>query len=107
MPENNILPELAGICKKIRYGVEETLVDDRGFTDLNPIMLGFEQLSAGKSYGPEKRDCHLIHFVVSGKGVFETSRGKYEVHAGQCFLIRPTRLRPTLPTGLSRGRTYG
>ena len=89
MPKEKLMPELVGICKKISYGATEIPVSDRGFTDLNPIMLGFEQPFAGKSYGPDKREYHLIHYVVSGKGRFTTPRGDYDVRAGQCFMIRP------------------
>ena len=41
---------------------------------------------------PAVYDHYIIHFVVSGKGVFMPGHGDYPVQAGDAFLIQPYRL---------------
>lgn len=62
---------------------------NRYFADLNPLSAGEEQCRAHHRFGPAIRHYTLIHFVLSGKGVFETDGKRYEVHAGEAFLILP------------------
>ena len=62
---------------------------NRGFSDLNPLILGEEQCRQHHRYGPAVRQYTLIHFVVSGNGVLEKGGIKYSVCAGQAFIILP------------------
>lgn len=62
---------------------------NRGFSDLNPLILGEEQCRPHHSYGPAVRQYTLIHFVISGNGVLEKGGNKYQVSAGQAFIILP------------------
>ena len=62
---------------------------NRGFSDLNPLILGEEQCRPHHRYGPAVRQYTLIHFVVSGRGVLEKGCTKYSVSAGQAFIILP------------------
>ena len=62
---------------------------NRGFSDLNPLILGEEQCRPHHSYGPAVRQYTLIHFVISGNGVLEKGGNKYPVSAGQAFIILP------------------
>lgn len=62
---------------------------NRGFSDLNPLVLGEEQCRQHHRYGPAVRQYTLIHFVVSGNGVLEKGGIKYSVCAGQAFIILP------------------
>ena len=52
---------------------------NRGFSDLNPLILGEEQCRPHHRYGPAVRQSTLIHFVVSGNGVLEKGGIKYSV----------------------------
>ena len=56
---------------------------------INPVQCGYHRCASGHDYGPATRDHWLLHFVVSGKGEFKTSRGKYALGAGDMFVIRP------------------
>lgn len=57
--------------------------------DINPRDLGEQMCESGHSYGFAVRNYYLIHYVVSGKGSFIRERERYEIHAGEAFLIRP------------------
>lgn len=52
-------------------------------------LCGWEQCAAGHSFGPAVRSHFLFHFVLSGKGVFEHAGRRFELTAGQGFLIVP------------------
>ncbi len=67
----------------------DILISDRHFHDLNPVVLGWEPCAANHAFGPAIRDYYLIHYIVSGCGIFENERGSYSLSAGQAFLIRP------------------
>lgn len=62
---------------------------NRGFLDLNPLILGEEQCKPYHSYGPAVRQYTLIHFVISGDGILEKGGEKFPVTAGQAFIILP------------------
>lgn len=59
------------------------------YKDVNPLLCGFEQCLPSHTFGPASRACYLLHYVKSGRGYFETPRGRYAVEAGQLFVIRP------------------
>lgn len=50
---------------------------------------GYQQCSGGYTRGPEIRDFYLIHFVISGKGIYSLNGKKFAVHTGEAFLIYP------------------
>lgn len=61
-----------------------------------PIMEAFHVLNLGHEYclpsyqfGPHVREHYLIHYVLTGKGYFDKSGIRYELEAGQFFLIEP------------------
>lgn len=43
----------------------------------------------GHSFGPDVRFNYLIHYIISGKGIFETDSQRYPLCQGQAFLIKP------------------
>lgn len=53
------------------------------------VQFDEEACCAGHSYGPAIRDYYLIHFVASGKGVFQYQNQTCSIGAGQGFLILP------------------
>jgi len=50
---------------------------------------GMEECLPGHSFGPAKRSYYLIHYVVNGKGIFQSGDETYYLTAGDLFLIRP------------------
>lgn len=58
-------------------------------TDLNMYHCGTEQCEPGHNYGPAVRDHFLIHYILSGKGIFQVGDKTYHLRKGQGFLICP------------------
>lgn len=50
---------------------------------------GFQKCGPGYGWGPGVRDHCLLHYVVSGKGFYETEGRVYALTAGQAFLAWP------------------
>ena len=78
---------------KVRFHV---FPDDR-FVDFSIYQFGWERCIPDHSYGPAVRNHYLFHYIISGKGMLESSdAGKqthyYDLHAGQGFLICPTQI---------------
>lgn len=63
-------------------------IDGMG-NELHICQFGEEKCDPGHHFGPAQRDHWLIHFVVSGKGVFHCDGRDMTVTAGQGFLIVP------------------
>ena len=69
--------------------VREEIFMDKDYPYINPVQFGFEDCESSHFFGPWVRNFWLIHFVVSGKGVFQTTHREYAVEAGEMFVIRP------------------
>lgn len=54
-----------------------------------PLFVGSEQCKKGHSYGPAVRPHWLIHFILSGKGMYCVGGKEYSLESGQAFLIKP------------------
>jgi len=65
------------------------IVNDKGYHGLNPMQFGFEECKSGHYYGPAIRQYWLIHFVVSGFGIFRIDGKEYKIHPGEMFIIPP------------------
>ena len=61
----------------------------KNYYDLAIYQIGHEKCESDHSYGPVKRDCYLLHFVVSGKGYYEVRGKEIPLKAGDCFLMIP------------------
>ena len=59
------------------------------FSDIAPLFIGAEKCESLHSFGPYVRDCYLLHFCLSGRGVLEDKYGEHEISAGELFIIRP------------------
>ena len=68
---------------------KETLLINRHFGDLNPIVYGREHCAPRHTYGPAVRNYTLIHYVVSGCGTYTVGGVTYRVGAGEAFRILP------------------
>ncbi|MCI8862133.1 MAG: AraC family transcriptional regulator [Lachnospiraceae bacterium] len=62
------------------------------FRDLYVCFCGYAQCEPLHSYGPAMRSNYLIHYIVEGKGIYQTGERKYELEAGEGFLIEPNTL---------------
>lgn len=58
-------------------------------TDLNMYQCGTEVCNRNHFFGPAVRDHFLIHFILSGKGIFQVGDKTYHLREGQGFLICP------------------
>lgn len=65
------------------------LLENKQLKDLNPVQCGSQRCEPGHFFGPAVRDHFLLHYVVSGQGVFKTGAHTYSVKAGSIFVIRP------------------
>lgn len=66
----------------------EIIINEK-YQGFNPIQFGYEDCKPSKSFGPTVRTFWLLHYVASGKGVFERNGERYEVNAGEIFVIPP------------------
>ncbi len=57
--------------------------------DLNVYQCGTQECSPGHSFGPAVRDHFLIHYILSGKGVFHVGNTTCHLKEGDGFLICP------------------
>ena len=50
---------------------------------------GLLECKPGHGFGPAVRPNYIIHFVLSGKGIYQVGDMQYEIREGQGFLIEP------------------
>ncbi|MBQ7916515.1 MAG: helix-turn-helix domain-containing protein [Firmicutes bacterium] len=59
------------------------------YPGLNPVHAGSEQCKPGHFWGRGIRLHWLLHYVVSGKGIYILNDQEYKVRAGQIFVAPP------------------
>lgn len=64
--------------------------DKRGSLYVN--CCGCSQTESLHSFGPASKPHYLIHYVLSGKGIFRFHGKEYRLEAGYGFLIQPDEL---------------
>lgn len=69
--------------------VKNILVSNKRFKDINPVVAGWEECASGHAFGPAIREYYLIHYVTSGKGIFQRKGRTFTVEKNSMFLIRP------------------
>ena len=58
--------------------------------DLNPTTAGYSlPAQPGSVNRMFNKNCHLLHYVYTGKGEINMRGTTYSVHAGQAFLLQP------------------
>ena len=67
-------------------------IADQHWKDINPLQCGWEQCEAGHSFGPTVRGFYLIHYVLSGRGIFSAHGTDFSLRKGQMFIIHPQEL---------------
>ena len=65
------------------------LLSERGFSDLYLCYCGQSRCMPLHNYGPAVRPNYIIHYITEGKGCFYAGGNRYELEAGQGFLIVP------------------
>ena len=65
------------------------IVINYGYEGLNPMQFGYENCAPNHYFGPAVRDYWLLHYVVSGCGVFKINGKTYNIKAGDMFTIPP------------------
>ena len=53
------------------------------------VKFGHSFTYPGHTYGPAVRPYYLIHYILSGKGIFKVNQQSYQLHEGQGFFIEP------------------
>ncbi|MDQ0918228.1 AraC family transcriptional regulator [Paenibacillus sp. V4I5] len=61
-------------------------------SELTVLFAGESQTKPEHRLGPKVYDYYLIHYVISGKGVFSSQGEEYELGAGDSFVIEPEQL---------------
>ena len=51
--------------------------------------IGFQKCPPGYGWGPGVRDHFLLHYIVSGSGIYQTGGRTYSLSAGEAFLAYP------------------
>lgn len=57
--------------------------------DLYVSFVGTQRCPPRHDWGPARREEYLMHFVISGKGLYEVNGTTYPLRGGQVFLITP------------------
>ncbi|MBR3968162.1 MAG: AraC family ligand binding domain-containing protein [Clostridia bacterium] len=65
------------------------VIVNKDYSDINPVQFGYENCTALHHFGPALRTHWLLHYVVSGKGIFRIEDREYTVTAGNIFVIPP------------------
>ena len=65
------------------------IIINEGYPGINPVQFGAQKCVPGHFYGPAVRTHWLLHYVVSGSGIFIRDSVTYKVTKGDIFVIRP------------------
>lgn len=69
--------------------IKNRIILSKAYKDICPVQCGMENCSPSHKYGPAIRTYYLLHFVVSGKGIFTTSRDTFTLVKNEIFIIKP------------------
>lgn len=61
--------------------------ENKHFTDLNPVICGYEDCLPSHTGGVTIRDYYLVHYVKKGAGFFEVKGERKNVKPGQIFIL--------------------
>lgn len=65
------------------------IIINEDYPGINPVSFGYQDCTASHSYGPAVRTHWLLHYVVSGTGIFRREGQEYPLTAGDIFVIPP------------------
>lgn len=66
----------------------ETVIE-KNISFIKPLFYGHQNCESSHSHGPAVRTCWLIHYVISGKGIFRINGKTHNVKSGEMFVIPP------------------
>lgn len=69
--------------------IHHVIVSNESYQGLNPVEFGYEDCQKSHFFGPAIRSYWLLHFVVSGKGIFKIQNREYTLAPGEVFVIPP------------------
>lgn len=69
--------------------MHEIFLTNKHLHDINPLSCGKQICESGHRFGPAQRDYYLLHYIQSGMGTLQVASHRYQVTAGQIFIIRP------------------
>lgn len=69
--------------------VYSEIVIDYHYGGLNPVQFGYENCVPSHFFGPAVRPHWLLHYVVSGFGIFTRDGVTHRIGPGQMFVIPP------------------
>lgn len=64
-------------------------LSDSKFKDLFLCFCGIAECQPLHYFGPSVRPNYVIHVILEGKGVYQADGKKYELQAGQAFVVEP------------------
>ncbi len=67
----------------------ECFVKDRDYSDINPMLYGYESVPPDRAWGNLAKNCWSIHYVASGCGTYIINGKTYKVTPGHLFVIPP------------------
>jgi len=67
----------------------ENLIINRDFSDINPLLCGYQHCVPEQSFGPAMREYYLLYYVFSGAGEYHTGGRIYKIKPGQMFVVKP------------------
>lgn len=62
---------------------------EKELVSLSVYNVGFQKCDSLYQWGPGIRDHYLIHYIISGKGIYKVNGQTHHLHAGDCFLVYP------------------
>lgn len=76
--------------EKQKYNTrKDVLLSNLKLDNINPVSCGQHYCGRSHCFGPAVRNYYLLHYVVSGEGVFYSHNKEYKLSRGNIFVIRP------------------
>ncbi|MDD6037255.1 MAG: AraC family transcriptional regulator [bacterium] len=67
-------------------------VSKKELLSLSVYNVGYQKCDSLHQWGPGIRDHFLIHYIISGRGFYETNGKKYSLESGDTFLVYPNQI---------------
>lgn len=65
------------------------IIINENYAGINPMQFGYEDCAPSHAFGPAVRPHWLLHYVVSGCGIFRREGAEYQINPGEIFVIPP------------------
>ena len=69
--------------------IHSEIIINEEYPGINPMQFGYENCAPSHAFGPAVRSHWLLHYVVSGSGIFRREGAEYRVDPGDFFVIPP------------------